>query len=391
MSVSTDRGWRIKEACRAVARRRAMTGQALEKVAGHQSFAGLLCRLSLSILFTTYKFCRAEYLKNNVIWKSVREEQRAFAALVMFIEANLELPWGTHVYCSDASLSGGAFACRHVDAVTVGRVGRTLERDRFRRHSSAVKARRHAIKGLGLLDVVDVGDESDEDDLELITDPRTIRGKRNQHADFEEVPSSVLDPSRWSMISSFRWNVREDILILEARSVLYAVRDAVQRVVAPSRIVFLVDNLGLAFALEKGRSSQNFVLNSIIRKTFVLQVISGHRFYFRWIPSEVNYSDFGSRLFETNKNQENLALKALDTQAHMNSDSVAIEAQGLSTTPSSISSCRTHVAMKWARVCYSLLHVVCSCEAAASGSASICSGAENKSQCDVRISSDIRN
>jgi hypothetical protein len=89
-----------------------MTGQALEKVAGHQSFAGLLSRLSLSILFTTYKFCRSQYLNSCVIWSLVRDEQRAFAALVMFVEADLALPWSTVCYCSDASKSGGAYAVK---------------------------------------------------------------------------------------------------------------------------------------------------------------------------------------------------------------------------------------------------------------------------------------
>jgi len=214
ISVSSSRGWRLREACRELAKRRTFNGGCLEKVAGHQSFAGLLSRLSLSVLFATYKFCRAHYLDTAVLWVSVREEQRAFAALVLLVEANMALPWATIAYCSDASLSGGAYAMRHVSVALASRVGRVREKSRFRCDESAAFARRHALLKLGLGGLLASRKGglllNDEDpDFEDSTDAHTAPVGYVANHDFDEVPAAMLCPSECTLISSFPWSRSE--------------------------------------------------------------------------------------------------------------------------------------------------------------------------------------
>ena len=139
--------------------------------------------------------------------------------------------------------------------------------------------------------------DDDDDRLELLRHPRAIPSGFEIVKEFVEVPRDFLFLQRWSLVSSFKWIRDEGILILEARSALYAARDACVRVREPSRILLLLDNFCLVLALDNGRSSHNFTLNSILRKFFGLQVLYVHTFHFRWIPSELNSSDAGSRFF----------------------------------------------------------------------------------------------
>ena len=129
-------------------------------------------------------------------------------------------------------------------------------------------------------------DDDDDVRLELLCHPLAIPSGFEIVKGFVQVPHDFLLFEHWSLVSSFRW-FREDILFLEARSALHAARDACARVREPSRILFLLDNPRFVLALDKGRSSRNFALNSILRKCFGLQVlcaVTGSNF--RWIPSE---------------------------------------------------------------------------------------------------------
>ena len=86
-----------------------------------------------------------------------------------------------------------------------------------------------------------------------------------------EVPKETLDPSIWRLGSARPWAYTENIMILEARTLLFAVRHAWEH--SPrSRLLFLVDNgwccVGCSPAFR-----------------------TGCWLTFRWIPSEVNFAD----------------------------------------------------------------------------------------------------
>ena len=91
-----------------------------------QTFACLLARWSLSILFASYKLARAAYLE-PLTWSTAQEKLRDFSSLVPCLEANLRLLWSEMCYSSDASLSGGAFAVRCVPLDDISRISRLRE------------------------------------------------------------------------------------------------------------------------------------------------------------------------------------------------------------------------------------------------------------------------
>ena len=72
-TMSTKRKWRLRSGCRKFAQRKRTCGHHLEKIMGNQTFASLLARGSLSILFANC-IGRAAKVEPLRTWKSVREE-----------------------------------------------------------------------------------------------------------------------------------------------------------------------------------------------------------------------------------------------------------------------------------------------------------------------------
>ena len=61
--------------------------------------------------------------------------------------------------------------------------------------------------------------------------------------------------------------------------------------------VVLSDNMSIVLALSKGRCCE-FSLPKQVRKVAALLLATGARLRVRWIPSEVNPADEGSRVYE---------------------------------------------------------------------------------------------
>ena len=281
VSHTALRAVRTREAARALARRRTASGRAVQLTNGHLSFVGLLCRGSLSVLNTAFRFALAAYLEPQPIWETVRKELLAFAGLMPLIVADWTLPWSSTAYISDASPYGFAFAVADLGVAACSKMGRVRERSRFLMDDASAHARDHAFRSLGL--------DTDEDDI----DGHRLAELTNV-AGFPEISRHVLEPSQWTLVRHGAWRDKDEtIIIYECRCLLYAVRHACFHL-KPSRIVFILDNLGLVLALAKGRSS-SFALLSVIRKVYASAFRSGHVLCFRWVPSEVNFADEGSR------------------------------------------------------------------------------------------------
>eukprot|EP00974_Lingulodinium_polyedra_P100371 9722201-Lingulodinium_polyedra.AAC.1 len=60
------------------------------------------------------------------------------------------------------------------------------------------------------------------------------------------------------------------------------------------RQLFLLDNMSLALAFERSRTSR-FGLLAIMRRFNAYALAKNTRCYYRWIPSELNSSDAPSR------------------------------------------------------------------------------------------------
>ena len=100
---------------------------------------------------------------------------------------------------------------------------------------------------------------------------------------------------KWQRIYAGRWKFDELIHVKEARGPLWALRRLCkQKVNHNLRFLMLNDKLGIVLALEKGRASDPRVLG-ICRRWAALCMSCGIRVRVRWIPSEINVSDFDSR------------------------------------------------------------------------------------------------
>ena len=132
MRISAKRFWRTRGALIHLCNKRQASGQMLEIVIGHATFAGLLRREVLSVFHTVYKFMREHYLTPAPLWPSVREELKTFAGLMVFLVSSWVMPWNSVVSCSDACEEGYGVCTRWLPPDLVARVGRTRERDRYR-------------------------------------------------------------------------------------------------------------------------------------------------------------------------------------------------------------------------------------------------------------------
>ena len=119
----------------------------------------------------------------------------------------------------------------------------------------------------------------------------------------------LVDRSEWRLVAYGGFFRAENIIIIEARSILYAVRDAESRHPL-GRLSILSDNLALVPALCTGRSNK-FTLLSVMRRIFASGFRARFVLSFRSIPSELNYSDKGRRFFDRDHDLSKSSLHVL--------------------------------------------------------------------------------
>ena len=105
-----------------------------------------------------------------------------------------------------------------------------------------------------------------------------------------EISFQLMDPSEWKLAACGGFFREENITVLEAHSILYAVRHAGSRY-PPGRLLILSDNLALVLALCKGRSNISTIASSHASNLCVWFQVPVLSDLSRWMPSELNYSD----------------------------------------------------------------------------------------------------
>ena len=116
------------------------------------------------------------------------------------------------------------------------------ERTRLKSSSRSIRVRSRALRSIA--PEVDLeNSSSDENEVSL--------PQKECHADFPAVSLQFLDPSQWKLAAYGGFFREENILVLEGRSILCAVRYAESNYPLP----VLSDNLALVLALCKGRSN----------------------------------------------------------------------------------------------------------------------------------------
>ena len=130
----------------------------------------------------------------------------------------------------------------------------------------------------------------------------TLRAERWQsNPDVKEVPSYLLARDRWKTVMADRWVLSDDILRLEARALVKAAsRAAHSQPIRDCRVLLLGDNLAVVLCFSRS-SSRDFRLLVQLRRLAALSLARNIRFAARWVPSEFNSGDEGSRKSEVRR------------------------------------------------------------------------------------------
>lgn len=258
----------------------------MQKLLGHAMFFSTLHRGGMSVFRSCYDFIEKGG-ESRMLNRRERQECTVFAGLIPLLYANIRRPWSEDLFCTDASPQGYGICERQLGCEAVGQLGRWNERWRFRRLPPEEWAPRRRAMGLDpIADVETVlGDE----------DPLPEGQDYVIDDDFPEVPLEVVDPSQWKTSLMGKWRTGEHITLKEGRALVLCLR----RLVRSSRHrnkrhVILVDNLGLALSISKGRA-KDFRMLRIAQQVAALSFLGSFTLRLRWIPSERNVSDGPSR------------------------------------------------------------------------------------------------
>ena len=292
--INPVRLWRLYKAISGLLHRGRCSGQVMEIFVGHLTFVGLMWRGSLSILHTVYKFIHRHYNEVAKLWSSVAEELKCFQGVLFLLVQDWSRQWNTLVSSSDASLTGYGVCHAVWDRRQVADTGRVLERSRFKR-SSGHSARESALHAAGF----SFQKGKWEKTIGSIDSLKAAGWELQQ--DFPEVPSAGLRRELWQPKMWGIWKFHENILVLEARTVLLSLkRIALTTFGHDLRQLFLCDNMAVVLSFERCRS-KNFKLLKVIREFSAVCMARNIQVAIRWIPSELNISDEPSRFHESEK------------------------------------------------------------------------------------------
>lgn len=276
------RDWRLDRALKALEMRPIITGEQLQVIVGHMTVRALIHRGLMGIMRYVYIFIEQSYEKKQRLWRSVAREIAMFRRLMPLAIASMKSPWDHHMICTDACLSGYA--------VMESNHSSSVERWRFKRQGGKEIAPR--LRAL--------------DTSRVFEDVRTVKpevdgevfGEWEVDPAFPDVPHEYMREEHWHLLWNSRIHFREPVHLIEARSVLGAMKHRCRDHRRHGRrLVVLNDNMSVILALQKGRCS-SYPLLRLVRRVWAHSLASGIRLHPRWVPSERNVADKDSRKWE---------------------------------------------------------------------------------------------
>eukprot|EP00435_Cladocopium_sp_Y103_P050327 s239_g15.t1 len=149
VSIKPQRIVKLQKAIRELIQRNFASGELLELILGHITWALMCRREGLSILKSCYAFAHENKSRPCRLWPSVRTELETVAAVLPLFKARVNVGWSNDVCASDSSPYGYGICERKLDSNLVGTIGGQCEKWRFR-FEDAVDARKHAAQSIGL-------------------------------------------------------------------------------------------------------------------------------------------------------------------------------------------------------------------------------------------------
>lgn len=287
ISIKPERIVKLQRAIQELVSRNFASGEVLQLVLGHITWAVMARREGLSILRSCYAFANENLHTPKKLWPSVKWELQTIAAILPLFRAHVNVGWSEDVAASDSSPFGHGICCRKLDPKTAGSIGAQSERWRYR-FEDAADARKHAAKTAGV-------EELSKDVRSIIASQEQSQTTEQFIEGFSEVPIQVLHPDDWQIAWSMPWRFQDNILHTEALALCWSVEHALRaNRNFGRRILFLSDNLPLSLGVCKGRAKSSF-LTKPLRKICALSLATGSKFHVRWVPSEWNVADKPSR------------------------------------------------------------------------------------------------
>ncbi|CAK0852660.1 unnamed protein product [Prorocentrum cordatum] len=270
-------------------RRPHITGWQISKALGYVTPIFLLTRSMFSLPNALYQFMHENWSRKRRLWHSAALECKWISVLLPLAWADLRMPWTSQVKATDASLSGYAVGKSLWNVSDVVEAGGARERFRYRCAVPSAAPRRAA---LGTLDPFQ--------DLETVK-PIVDRFEPSPYEPnylFKEIPEGLLQDSMWKTSYAAPFVFKEGIGDLESRATVSGVKHTLRSSGGfRSHHLHLGDNLGNVLGQEKGRM-KNFTRLVCCRRLCALELATSARIHHRWIPSERNPVDKGSRLWE---------------------------------------------------------------------------------------------
>ena len=277
-----------------LARRPFVSGKAIEKILGHGVHFMLIRREILSLFRNLYDFAQRHRNGAGRLWRSAARESKWASILLRLCVTDLRRSWDSTVTASDASLSGIAICSREADQPTIHRLGSQKEGWRFCSYNPCSKPRENTVKK-----------------PDVFSDPSTVKPLSEIHHDpfcfndeFEEIDMNFMNPEHWQLRYSVRMKIPEHITLLEGRGIVSALRHKLRSLSSfGKRHLHLGDNLASILIAEKGRASSYEMLR-VSRRIACLLLAANCTLTSRWIPSEWNVADHGSRRWEAERKLE---------------------------------------------------------------------------------------
>ena len=268
--VSRKGAWRLRLGLQELLRRGRASGDDLSCIIGHFTFRALIRRELLSCLNACYSFIEQNRHSRCALWASVRRELRWCCALIPFATKDLSAEWSSTVTVFDASWWGRGVLQKKVDPGLVKELGQYSERWRFGRagEEKALTARESALWH---------GQSLPQSRSRVPPVPRSVWG------------------GDWCRVSSAPWTRQESQAVLEGRAGVWSINHVARSAQSfGKRHLLLSDAMSFTLAATKGRSSTPAMCR-VVRQWSAICLAGFLYPRIRWVPSEHNAGDDGSR------------------------------------------------------------------------------------------------